>query len=43
MNKSQVIQEALKVLKIEMSSAKTLKDTFNDSFFNVVKTIYNTK
>ena len=43
MNKSQVKQEALKVLKIEMSSAKTLKDTFNDSFFNVVKAIYHTK
>ena len=43
MNKSQVIQEALKVLKIEMSSAKTLKDTFNDSFYSVVKAIYNTK
>ncbi len=43
MNKIQIIQEAKKVLKIEIDSAKTLNSSFNQSFYNVVKTIFNTK
>ena len=43
MNKSQVIKEAKKVLKIEIDSAKTLKSSFNQSFYNVVKTIFDTQ
>ena len=43
MNKAQLIKEAKKVLKIEIDSAKTLVNSFNDSFFNVVKTIYETQ
>ena len=43
MNKSQIIQEAKKVLKIEIDSAKTLSSSFNQSFYNVVKTIFDTK
>ena len=42
MNKSQIIKEAKKVLKIEMESIKTLNSIFNDSFFNIVNTMYNT-
>ena len=43
MNKSQVIKEAKKVLKIEIDSAKTLSSSFNESFYNVVKTIFDTQ
>tara|TARA_B100000029_G_scaffold153785_2_gene149058 strand:+ start:4997 stop:5953 length:957 start_codon:yes stop_codon:yes gene_type:complete len=43
MNKAQIIKEANKVLQIEIQSAKTLKSTFNNSFANVVKTIFDTK
>ena len=43
MNKSQIIKEAKKVLKIEIDSAKTLSSSFNQSFYNVVKTIFDTK
>ena len=43
MNKSQIIKEAKKVLKIEIASAKTLSSSFNQSFYNVVKTIFKTK
>ena len=42
MNESQVIKEAKKVLKIEIDSAKTLSSSFNQSFYNVVKTIFDT-
>ena len=42
MNKTQIIKEAKKVLKIEMESIKTLNSSFNDSFFNIVNTIFNT-
>ena len=42
MNKSQIIKEAKKVLKIEMESIKTLNSSFDDSFFNIVKTMFNT-
>ena len=41
MNKSEVIKEAKKVLKIEIDSAKTLSSSFNQSFYNVVKTIFD--
>ena len=43
MNKSQIIKEAKKVLKIEIDSAKTLSSSFNESFYEVVKTIFDTK
>ncbi|PPR46189.1 MAG: Arabinose 5-phosphate isomerase KdsD [Alphaproteobacteria bacterium MarineAlpha5_Bin6] len=43
MKKSEIIKEAKRVLKIEIDSAKTLSSTFNNAFYNVVKTIYNTK
>ena len=43
MNKAQIIKEANKVLQIEIQSAKTLKSTFNNSFVNVVKAIFETK
>jgi len=43
MNKSQIIKEAKKVLKIEIESIKTLSSSFNQSFCNVVKTIFETK
>ena len=42
MNKSEIIREAKKVLKIEIESAKTLNSSFDESFCNVVKTIYQT-
>ena len=42
MNKTQIIKEAKKVLKIEMESIKTLSSSFNDSFFNIVNTMFNT-
>ena len=43
MNKLHTIKEAKKVLKIEIEGAKTLNSTFNQSFYNVVKTIFDTK
>ena len=43
MNKVEIINEEKKVLKIEISSAKTLNSIFNNSFYNVVKTIFDTK
>ena len=43
MNKSQIIKEAKKVLKIEIESVKTLSSSFDQSFYNVVKTIFETK
>jgi len=43
MNKAQIIKEAKKVLRIEINSAKTLSSSFNQSFYNVVKTIFDTK
>ena len=42
MNKSQIIKEAKKVLKIEITSAKTLNSTFNENYYNAVKTIFST-
>tara|TARA_Y100001960_G_C14679037_1_gene830088 strand:- start:482 stop:1438 length:957 start_codon:yes stop_codon:yes gene_type:complete len=43
MNKKQIIKEAKKVLKIEIDSVKTLSKSFNQSFYNVTKTIFETK
>lgn len=43
MKKSEIILEAKKVLKIEINSAKTLSSSINNAFYNVIKTIYNTK
>ena len=43
MNKSKVIKEAKRVLKIELQSAKTLNSSFNDEFFKIVSVIFNTK
>ena len=40
MNKTQIIKEAKKVLKIEMESIKTLNSSFNDSFSNIVNTMF---
>ena len=42
MNKTQIIKEAKKVLKIEIESIKTLNSSFNDSFYNIVNTMFNT-
>ncbi len=43
MNKKEIINEAKKVLNIEIKSIKTLTTSFNNSFYNIVKTIYDTK
>jgi len=43
MNRKEIINEAKKVLKIEIESIKTLTSSFNNSFCNIVKTIYDTK
>ena len=43
MNKSQIIKEAKKVLKIEIQSAKTLSSVFNENFFKIVSIIFHTK
>ena len=43
MDKKQIISEAKKVLTIELKSIKTLSSAFNDSFYNVVNKIFNTK
>lgn len=43
MNKSQILSEAKKVLSIELKSIKTLSSSFDDNFYNVVQTIFQTK
>ena len=43
MNKYQVINEAKKVLKVEIESAKTLNKIFDKSIFDLVNAIFNTK
>lgn len=43
MNKSEIINEAKKVLAVEIKSIKTLKTCLDNQFYNVVKTIFNTK
>ena len=43
MNKTEIIKEAKKVLKIEIESIKTLNSVFNETFFKIVSVIFNTK
>ena len=43
MNKSQILNEAKKVLAIELKSIKTLVSCFDNNFYNVVKTIFEIK
>ena len=43
MNKTQILNEAKRVLKIELKSIKTITSSFDDNFYNVIKTIYSTK
>ena len=43
MNKLQILSHAKKVLSTELKSIKTLNACFDDNFYNVVKTIYQTK
>ncbi len=43
MNKKQIIQEAKKVLKIELKEIKSISSSLNDSFFKVVNHLFHTK
>ena len=43
MNKKQILSEAKKVLNTEIKSIKTIASSLDNNFFNVVKTIYETK
>ena len=43
MNKKQTINEALRVLKVELDSIKTLNKTFNESFYKIISIILKTK
>ena len=43
MNKKQILSEAKKVLNIELQSIKTISSSFDNNFYNVVKTIFETK
>ena len=43
MNKAEILSEAKKVLSIELKSIKTINSCFDSNFYNVVKTLYNTK
>tara|TARA_B100000029_G_C17574504_1_gene957732 strand:+ start:991 stop:1947 length:957 start_codon:yes stop_codon:yes gene_type:complete len=43
MNKIQILKEAKNVLGIEIKAAKTLNSIIDESFYNVVRTIFNTK
>ena len=43
MNKQQIINEAKRVLKIELESIKTLKTSFNETLYKIVSIILNTK
>ena len=43
MNKLQIINEAKKVLSVEIKGIKTLTGSFDNNFYNVIKTIYNIK
>ena len=43
MNKTQILSEAKKVLDIELKSIKTINLSFDNNFYNVVKTIFETK
>ena len=39
MNKSQIINEAKRVLKVELKSLKTLNSSFNESFYKIISVI----
>jgi len=43
MNKSKILSEAKKVLSIELKGIKTINSCLDDSFYNVVKTIFKIK
>ena len=43
MNKQQIINEAKRVLKVELESIETLKASFNDTLCKIVSVILNTK
>ena len=43
MNKKEVIKEAKKVLNIELSSIKTISNSFNNEFYNAVNEIFISK
>ena len=43
MNKKQILNEAKKVLSTEIKGIKTVSKSFNDEFYQVVKTIFETK
>ena len=43
MNKKQILSEAKKVLLIELKGIKTISDSFDNNFYNVIKTIHSTK
>ena len=43
MNKIDILTEAKKVLNIEIKGIKTLSNSFDNNFYNVVKTMYQTK
>ena len=43
MNKKQILAEAKRVLDTEIKSTKTINKVFDNNFYNVVKTIFNTK
>ena len=43
MNKKQIINEAKRVLKVELKSIKTLTSSFNVNFYKIVSVIFKTK
>ena len=43
MNKKQIINEAKRVLKVELKSIKTLTSSFNDNFYKIVSVIFKTE
>ena len=43
MKKNKIISEAKKVLNIELKGIKTIERSFDDNFYNIVKTIYLNK
>ncbi|SVD21009.1 uncharacterized protein METZ01_LOCUS373863, partial [marine metagenome] len=43
MNKLQILSEAKKVLSIELKAIKSIGSSFDNNFYNIVKTIFQTK
>ena len=43
MNKKEIIKEAKRVLKVEIASARTLDNSFNDSLYNIIGVLFKTK